>query len=149
MRRIVVAGVASIALFALAACSSNDPASSSEATAAPVASASSPSNTSSATPDPLDKALAEGKYTQTWKAHYDVTSCHAYQQVMTPHERWVAAADMLSAARTGSGINEVLPPDPLVDGFAEGIDMVCTANPKFTIALAAAGLYTDDRRFQQ
>jgi len=143
LRRIAAAGVAGIALFALAACSSSDAASSGDATAAPIASAS------SAAPDPMDEALPEGKYTQTWKARYDVTSCHAYQQVMTPHERWVAAADMLSAARTGSGIDEVLPPDPLVDGFAEGIDMVCTANPKFSIALAAAGLYTDDPRFQQ
>ena len=92
--------------------------------------------------------VPEGKYTQTWKPHYDKTSCKDYQHVMTPHERWVAAADMLVAARS-TITNEVFPPDPLVDGYAEGIDMVCTANPKFNIALAAAGLYAQDERFSQ
>lgn len=141
MRTIHFAASPVVALIALSSCSSSEPA----AVPDPVASAS------VATPSPSDSPVKvpEGKYTQTWKPRYDETSCKAYQTVMTPHERWVAAADMLSAARASSGINELLPPDPLVDGFAEGIDMVCIANPTFNIALAAAGFYTDDIRFQQ
>lgn len=85
--------------------------------------------------------MPDGKYTQTWKPHYDKTSCRDFQQLMTKHERWVAAADMLSAARSDAGIVDALPSDSAVTEFAVGIDTVCTANQKLTIAEVAAGLY--------
>jgi len=88
------------------------------------------------------------KYRQTWPNQYEDTSCATYGNGMTAKERWVAAADMLTAARSDSGSNEALPEDSMVDEFESGIDEVCAANPDLTLALAAAGLYESDTGFQ-
>ena len=148
MRRITVVTLAATALFTLGACSIPDTPSSSAASASSEAESMPDDTTGQPKPVGSD-AVPESKYTQTWTRRYDKTSCKQYQSVMTPHQRWVAAAEMLTAARQQAGSNEIVAPDALVDGFAEGIDMACTANRKFNIALAAAGLYAEDVRFQQ
>lgn len=65
-----------------------------------------------------------GKYEQTWTRGYDVTTCTEWSKKMDDHQRWVAAADMLTNAR---GVWKIgtMPSDSLIDTFEADIDMNC------------------------
>lgn len=84
-----------------------------------------------------------GPYEQTWRQSYGETDCREWRLEMNDHERFVAAADMLLAARRADGAGD-LPPDDLIRSFQAAIADVCEADTEgiVTIAEVAAGTYT-------
>lgn len=84
-----------------------------------------------------------GPYEQTWRQSYGETDCREWRLEMDDHERFVAAADMLLAARRADGAGD-LPPDDLIRSFQAAIADVCEADTEgiVTIAEVAAGIYT-------
>jgi hypothetical protein len=84
-----------------------------------------------------------GPYEQTWKQGYGETTCREWLVEMNSHERFVAAADMLVAARRVDGADD-LPADSLIRTFEMSIGQVCAADAEgiLTIAEVAASLYT-------
>jgi hypothetical protein len=85
-----------------------------------------------------------GKYEQTWRTSYASTTCADWQRELDGHERWVAAGDMLTAARS----DDVRPSDDLIDSFAKFIASDCTeiSPPTRSIAAVAAQIYAEERQ---
>lgn len=98
---------------------------------------------SEAAPSPSPSA---DKYTQTWAADYESTSCAQFLDEMTPRERWTAAANLLSAVRNSGGITPALPADDMVDAFESAMENACkndlaaVTHPTF-INKVAVGVY--------
>ena len=111
-------------------------------------SSSSPFSPQIAAP-PAEEASQAGKYDQTWSTAYGETSCLDWTSGMDAHQRSVAAADMLLAARRSDG-DEELPDDALIGLFEDSIDEVCRTDTEgiISIAEAAASLYTLSSDFQ-
>lgn len=86
------------------------------------------------------------KYKQTWAKSYRATTCTDWQGQMTAEQRWAAAADMLTGARSKDGSDD-LPPDELVDTFEAGVTTVCSTPSMDTLNLAEVGatLYLTER----
>lgn len=85
-----------------------------------------------------------GKLEQTWSQDYADTTCAEWAGQMDNHQRFVAAADMLTGARNKHG-GSGLPPDSLIETFQSGISNVCTAEESLGITDAAVGLYLTER----
>lgn len=62
---------------------------------------------------------------------------------MTDDQQWVAAADMLTGARSADGGDD-LPSDSLVDEFQAGVTEACVI-PSMKLAEIGAGLYLTER----
>lgn len=91
--------------------------------------------------------VAPDKYKQTWATPYDSTTCTDYTTQLTASQRWAAAADMLTGARSRDGAKE-MPSDELVTTFMGGIDTACVVET-MTITDVAVGLYLTERaRFE-
>ncbi|MBO1756515.1 hypothetical protein [Allobranchiibius sp. CTAmp26] len=85
-----------------------------------------------------------GKYEQTWTKGYSSTTCDEFINEMDPHQRFVAAADMLGGARQADG-GTGLPGDSLVNSFKSGLDQACEPIGTMTLTDAGAALYLTDR----
>jgi len=97
---------------------------------------------------PSHTTVAPDKYTQTWATDYASTTCTDYTTVMSAHQRWAAAADMLTGARNKGDGGTGMPSDELVTTFMGGVDTACVV-PTMTITDVAVGLYLTERtRFQ-
>src|SRR6476646_4219247 len=81
------------------------------------------------------------KFNQTWTTNYGKTTCRQWFSVMTGHETFVAAADMLVNARATSNKNAAPPSDDLINSFKAEIDQACHRLETITIIDAAAGVY--------
>ena len=89
-----------------------------------------------------------GKYEQTWSKSYGRTKCREWLNAMDPHQRFVAAADMLVGAQSADGGDD-LPDDDLIREFTSGLDNVCPVNVQGSLAETAAALYlTEQARFR-
>lgn len=85
------------------------------------------------------------KYVQTWTKAYAETTCADWHQVMTPHERFVMAADLLLSVYRREQADAEIPSDILVSRFETGIGGACAdAGEQLGIKVAevAALLYT-------
>ena len=89
---------------------------------------------------------AADKYRQTWTQSYSDTTCREWFGEMTADQRFAAAADILASARNKIDGASGLPPDSLIDEFADGLDNVCVMD-SMTITDAAFGLYSTEPRF--
>ncbi len=88
---------------------------------------------------------APSRYTQTWGKDYSSTTCADFGDVMSPGQRFAAAADMLTAAR-GQDRATTMPSDALVQQFATGLDTAC-ALPDLQLTEVGAGLYLTERNW--
>ena len=89
-------------------------------------------------------ATAPGKYDQTWSKNYSDTTCLEFRTSMTEQQRWAAAADMLTGARTkGDGITG-MPSDQLVTTFLQGVKTACVVDT-MSVAETGATLYLTER----
>lgn len=68
-------------------------------------------------------ASGSDKYKQTWAKSYGSTSCEEWSDSMSSQQRFAAAADMLVALRSDSG----MPSDDMVHDFESGMDRACGA----------------------
>lgn len=94
-----------------------------------------------------DPAIA--KYKQTWTKNYGQTSCSELHSVMTAHQRWAAAADMLSAARHADSGTTDMPEDSLVTKFLGQVDAYCDSGDYASVADAGGNVYGNERaKFQ-
>lgn len=100
-----------------------------------------------ATDDPVTSEAGPGKFDQTWPSAYSDTTCADWNGRMSSHERFVAAADMLTGARNKGDGGTGLPSDALIEEFEGGITNVCV-KPTMTLTDAAVGLYLTEPRFQ-
>lgn len=84
-----------------------------------------------------------GPYEQTWTQSYGETDCREWRVEMNSHERYVAAADMLLAARRADGAGD-LPPESMIRSFEMAIGQACAADTEGAVSIAevAAGIYT-------
>lgn len=87
-----------------------------------------------------------GKYDQTWSKQYSDTTCDDWTGEMDDHQQWVAAADMLSGARSADG-EDGLPSDSMITEFQGGITTACVV-PTMAFNEVAAGLYVTEPRFR-
>lgn len=110
-----------------------------------LASTTSKSGVSSSAPAP-SRSTSSGndKFTQTWPKSYGSTTCNDWLNTMTEKQKFVAAADLLTQARSNDG-GSGLPPDSMTATFASGITTVCVV-PTMTMPDAAAGLYVTERK---
>ncbi len=112
------------------------------------------------TPDELAKVRADakaiadapyveptpGKYDQTWSKNYGDTTCLEFKTTMTKHERWAAAADMLTSAWQVDGLGG-MPSDELITTFRQGVETACVIDT-MTVADTGTLLYlTEKARF--
>lgn len=84
------------------------------------------------------------KYKQTWPKNYSATTCAEFKTKMTEHQRWVTAADMLSAARSKDDASADMPADSLVDTFESGLNNACVIDSE-NMAEMGATLYLTER----
>ena len=84
------------------------------------------------------------KYKQTWSKTYASTTCQEWKSAMSDKQQWVAAADMLTAARNKKDGGNGLPPDALVTTFQGGITTSCVV-PSAKVAEIGAALYLTER----
>lgn len=96
-------------------------------------------------PDPVS-APDVSKYTQTWPKDYGDTTCAEWLSEMSPKQQFAGAADMLAGARSVDG-GSGLPPDSMINEFADGVTTVCVV-PDMALNEAAVGLYLTEPRFQ-
>lgn len=87
------------------------------------------------------------KYTQTWSKDYSATSCKDWNDRMTDHQQFAAAADMLSAARDKRDGGSGVAPDDLIEQFQTDVTAVCTTNvgSREDIAEVGASVYLSGR----
>jgi hypothetical protein len=95
---------------------------------------------------PVAGATDIDKYTQTWSQPYAQTTCAQFLTEMTESQRWVMAADILTAARNMKQ-DTGLPPETLVTEFEQGLESGCVID---TTAMTDAGLtlYLTEPRYQ-
>ncbi|SKA87063.1 hypothetical protein SAMN06295879_1025 [Agreia bicolorata] len=87
-----------------------------------------------------------GELEQTWTTSYAETTCSDWNSLMDDHQRYVAAADILTSARNKIDGGTGLPPESMISEFRRGITTVCVV-PSMTLLEATYGLYTTEPRF--
>lgn len=95
---------------------------------------------------PVASATDIDKYTQTWSTPYAETTCAAFMTQMTDMQRWVLAADVLTAARNTKQ-NTGLPSDSMITEFEQGLESVCDVD-SMVMTDAGRGLYMTEPRYQ-
>jgi hypothetical protein len=88
------------------------------------------------------------KYDQTWSKSYSETSCAEWTGSLTARQRFAAAADMLSAARNKGDGGTGLPPEELIDRFADDVTQGCSGEATAatqTVAQTGALIYLTGR----
>ncbi|GHA01387.1 hypothetical protein ACFOOM_12195 [Streptomyces echinoruber] len=141
----------------LSACGSSDSdsksvptkAATTEATEAPVPSSAAPETTAPAEEAPKLSPTTEkpDKYEQTWKRPYSNTTCGDFLSGMNGHERWVTAADMLSAARRSDG-GSGLPADSEITRFQKDMSAACEGSADAKVTEIGAALYLMDPTYK-
>lgn len=91
------------------------------------------------------KTHAVGKYEQTWPHSYAKTTCGQFLAKMNAHQRFVAAADMLSGARDNGDGGHGVAPDKLIRKFIADVDDACGVTTSSKLADIAAGIYLTER----
>lgn len=82
-----------------------------------------------------------GKFDQTWTKKIGNTTCGDWRGSMNQHEKFVAAADMLTSSRTADGGKEAVPPDSLINDFAAKISTACEPDAHQGVSDIAATVY--------
>jgi hypothetical protein len=90
-------------------------------------------------PEARERRIAEAMgLNQTWTKNYGETTCAEWNGRMTEHERYVAAADILTSARTYDG-GTGLPPELLLRRFQGDVTEACSAALAENLTVAEVG----------
>lgn len=87
------------------------------------------------------------KYTQTWATSYSETTCSDWVNKMTEHQKFVAAADILTSARDKIDGGTGVAPDDLIRRFESDITTGCV-EPTVTLTDASYVIYNSDSSYK-
>lgn len=136
-----IVGYAVLALAVIGALGSDTPSKSGQSTKADAR--DTPADTpAKADPAPVadSKPKALGKYDSDWADNAGDTTCRQWRGRMSGHQRFVMAADMLSATIYKDASR--LPPDSDVRDFAKGVTTACEPAPSMSVAEIGSAMVT-------